>query len=75
MKPLVFLTGGFYYVRMGKWVHRLSEVNEEKRTAICSHCGLVGIKPKQDGWRCKVAEDKWKHPQHQTDAIIGKESE
>jgi hypothetical protein len=44
---------------MGSWKHRLYGLNEDKRTAVCLHCGPVGVKRKQDGWRCKQAEKKW----------------
>ena len=28
---------------MGKWIHRLSNINTENKTAICLECGLVDI--------------------------------
>jgi hypothetical protein len=37
------------------WFHRLSEINEETRTATCSECGPVRIVPSASGklgWRC-----------------------
>ena len=43
---------------MGKWLHRLREVETEKRTAICAACGPVRIrrgsytKSGQIVWRC-----------------------
>jgi hypothetical protein len=45
---------------MGKWNHRLSNINEKDRTAQCELCGPVPVKRKQDGWRCSIAERKWK---------------
>jgi hypothetical protein len=45
--------------------HRLSSINEVERTAICSHCGPVGIYKrtrmkgvKQQQWRCKKHQDE-----------------
>lgn len=44
---------------MGTWVHRLSDVNAEKRTAVCVECGPVslramGYSPQgKKLWRCK----------------------
>lgn len=48
---------------MGKWIHRLSNVNHELRTGYCSTCGKVklkaqGKKNKKTGFiglRCRVA--------------------
>lgn len=45
-----------------RWKHRLSEINEEGKTAICTECGPVTIlrrgKPKSPNqpvqWRCSV---------------------
>lgn len=40
---------------MGKWVHRLSDINEVTRTATCAACGPIGIRRKGSGlWRCCV---------------------
>jgi hypothetical protein len=46
---------------MGKWLHRLSEINEELRTAICSSCGPVHIRRKGNGlaWRCSISGYRW----------------
>jgi hypothetical protein len=42
---------------MGRWVHRISQIDADKRTALCSNCGWVRINRKGNGhWRCKVAE-------------------
>jgi hypothetical protein len=41
-------------------LHRLSNIDPINRRAVCAHCGPVHIKPKQPGWRCGVAERKWK---------------
>jgi 5-methylcytosine-specific restriction endonuclease McrA len=46
---------------MGTWVHRLSEVDAETRSAICSECGPVSLraigysKKGNKMWRCKKA--------------------
>lgn len=37
------------------WVHRLSNVDVDGRSAICLHCGPVRIKRHGDGWRCVEA--------------------
>ncbi len=40
---------------MGKWVHRLTEINEESRTGVCANCGPVRLKADKGRWRCRVA--------------------
>lgn len=46
---------------MGKWVHRLTLVDREKRTAVCNACGPVPLKLKGAGSpRCGVASKKEK---------------
>lgn len=43
---------------MGKWIHRLSEVNTEDKTAICAECGPVRIRRRSEGnWRCCKADN------------------
>src|SRR5579859_4453639 len=47
----------------GKWEHRLTEIDEEARTAVCSKCGPVSIRPHQRAggktrWRCKTRK-RW----------------
>ncbi len=39
---------------MGRHVHRLSEVDTEKRTAICANCGPIRVysEGRRGGWRC-----------------------
>lgn len=42
-----------------KWKHRLSEINEKEKTAICAECGLVKIHPRGNGlWRCAADSNK-----------------
>lgn len=36
---------------MGKWVHRLSNIDEVSKVADCSNCGRVRI-VKKNSWRC-----------------------
>jgi len=36
--------GLFCYIQGMAWVHRLSEINAEARTAICQNCGPVIVK-------------------------------
>lgn len=44
-------------------IHSLSEINEGKRTAICSECGPVPIRKGSPGkhakWRCKPGERRY----------------
>jgi len=46
---------------MGTWVHKLSKINEELRTAVCVECGPVSLramgysKTGKKMWRCKQA--------------------
>jgi hypothetical protein len=48
---------GRYNSYVGRWVHRISQIDPHKRTAFCSNCGWVRINRKGNGhWRCKVAE-------------------
>lgn len=38
------------------WKHRLSNIDTANRTATCSNCGEVSIKPTGTGfWRCRIA--------------------
>jgi len=41
---------------MGKWTHRLSDINESTRTATCAACGAgaaIWRGKKRPGWRCR----------------------
>lgn len=42
---------------MGAHVHKLSELNEEGRTAVCAHCGPVRVKRTGSVavWKCALA--------------------
>jgi hypothetical protein len=41
---------------MGKWVHRLSNIDTQARTAICAECGPVHVRWKDKRrWRCLTA--------------------
>jgi hypothetical protein len=42
---------------MGKWVHRLTDANEQDRSGNCANCGPVSITWKKR-WRCKNAVDE-----------------
>ncbi|MGQ0669537.1 MAG: endonuclease VII domain-containing protein [Actinomycetota bacterium] len=37
------------------WIHRLSKINPDSRTATCAHCGPVRIRKHRVGWRCGTA--------------------
>jgi len=38
-------------------VHRLSDIDANNRTGVCSKCGPVKLKKKPDGWRCNIAHN------------------
>jgi 5-methylcytosine-specific restriction endonuclease McrA len=40
---------------MGKWIHRIIDVDEPSRTGTCAHCGPVIVRRRgapHTGWRC-----------------------
>lgn len=44
---------------MGKWIHRISNVDEGEMTATCSNCGPVGAYLQANGrWRCRKAKSE-----------------
>lgn len=48
---------------MKKWIHRLTEINTDNKTAICANCGPIDIRNKGT-WRCgnalrKIANDSY----------------
>ena len=50
---------------MGKWVHRISCVDEGSRTGKCAHCGPVKVKVTRitksgKMWACSISRDRWK---------------
>ena len=51
---------------MGKWVHKLSSINSETRTAECLNCGTVSLISAgkklsgEDNWRCQPAKQREK---------------
>jgi hypothetical protein len=45
---------------MGKWLHRLSKVDETNKIGLCTHCGPTKLRKKNGIWRCKKAEKKWR---------------
>jgi hypothetical protein len=54
-------------VLMGKAIHRISNVNEQTKTADCASCGRVTVikkrtRPNYYRWACKVAIAQQKHP-------------
>ena len=34
------------------WIHRISDINPEQRTAVCAHCGPVKVRQRPGGFRC-----------------------
>lgn len=53
-----------YHYTMGKWKHRLTELDRDSGKAICDECGPVQAKWRQhkNGWRCPVAVRNQKVP-------------
>jgi hypothetical protein len=46
---------------MGTWVHRISNIDEERAVGDCAECGpSVRLKRKKDGWRCYTAERRYR---------------
>lgn len=43
---------------MGKWVHRLSAINQPSRMAVCAECGPVRIDLVAGIWRCHRGHKK-----------------
>lgn len=39
---------------MGKWVHRLNNINEETKTAFCQECGSVRVYRDRQRWICST---------------------
>lgn len=46
---------------MGKAVHRLSNLNEDDRSADCRACGRVSVRRKSNGkvWACLIAQREY----------------
>lgn len=65
--PPIIAIGGIicYTIYMGKYVHRMSEVNKETKKALCSNCGYVDIRivpcSGQILCRNKIHENKQKY--------------
>ena len=59
---------------MGKWIHRLSNIDEQNKTAYCAHCGKVNIKyrPKQNLWMCQISwlENKRKYSKYNRGVML-----
>jgi hypothetical protein len=36
------------------WVHRISNINPELRTAICAYCGPVKVRRRPGGYKCST---------------------
>jgi HNH endonuclease len=65
---------------MGSWVHRLSSINYEEKTAVCSNCGPVLLRSigysryGKKMWRCKSARVKEKRLREKPWIIFKKDS-
>lgn len=44
---------------MGKWLHLITDVDEEARTGHCANCGPVRVKRKGTRWACWELESRW----------------
>jgi len=57
---------------MGKWVHRLNDIDPLNRVALCSYCGHVKIRRKGNLFRCAKAIGQYrkthgyKHKYHES---------
>ena len=48
-----------------KWIHRLSDIDVENKTATCAECGVetpIFLRKAKNLWACKIARDSWKPP-------------
>lgn len=49
---------------MGKWIHRLENINTKDRQAICLNCGIVRIIKADKVWRCLIAFRFYSDPRY-----------
>ncbi len=56
------LSGVVVSLAMGKWVHRLSDIDPVAQTALCTHCGRIRVVASghQHGWRCVYSKRRHK---------------
>ena len=47
-----------------KWVHRLTNIDKKQLKAECSNCGLVSIKKRKSGFRCREVVNAEKRKSH-----------
>lgn len=52
---------------MGKWIHKLSEIDAESKRAVCAECGPVDIIWKNPRWKCKIARKLDRGKEHKRD--------
>lgn len=46
---------------MGTWKHRLTDIDEQSKTATCSNCGSIAIYRRSNGrWQCRVKRNEEK---------------
>jgi hypothetical protein len=45
---------------MGKWLHRLTDLDRKNKTAVCSNCGPVKLRKKGTQFRCAPAVNKYR---------------
>jgi ribosomal protein L34E len=45
----------------GKWVHRISNIDESTKTGLCLNCGPVKLKflKGQKRWACRIQSENW----------------
>ena len=46
---------------MGKWIHRLSNIDSQTMTGLCQNCGIVDVVLKRKVYRCKKAVIEQRH--------------
>ncbi len=45
---------------MGKWIHRITDVEPEEGVATCAHCGPVGVYWTGKRWQCRTQKNESK---------------
>lgn len=45
---------------MGKWIHRLTDIDQKNKVANCSHCGLVGVSIKNKRKNGKIVGKRFR---------------
>lgn len=73
----MYSTGSFYIRNfalsyVGKWIHKLNNIDSKLRIGDCAHCGRVRLKKAGNGWRCynkyREQNSEWLHSEAHKDA-------